>query len=159
MGCGCSARLGAELLIERGWSVRGTSRQVGRLESIEAVGAEAARADPDLVGDVVELVGDVTVLAWCLGRADGGPETPAARVLAEERLASLIPKLVDTPVRGVVVERDPGSAPGRAAAAVTEDAAARWHLPARLIDADREPTADWAERLADAVEAVVGESA
>jgi len=156
IGCGCSVRGAGRLLLERGWAVRGTSRATAGLEAIEAAGIEPAEADPDRVGSLVELIGDVTVVAWLLGSPEGGPG--AARRLHLERLPSLLEKLVDTPVRGLVYEAQPGfdaGTPDPGAALVT-DAQQRWRIPARIVAADRSDPDLWAATVADAVEGVVG---
>ena len=101
-------------LRERGWQVRGTSARAG-LEAIEAAGLEAAVADPDRPGTVLELCGDVTVVVWLLGSARGEPELIAA--IHGPRLERLLEKLVDSPVRGFVYEAaGPGEASSCAAA-------------------------------------------
>ncbi len=65
----------AGLIAAEGWAVRGTSRGEEGLAAIEAAGIEAALADPDRPGTLLELVGDVTVVHWLLGSAGGdGPE-------------------------------------------------------------------------------------
>lgn len=147
IGCGCHARAAGALLAERGWAVRGTSRSAEGRDAIAAAGLEAAEADPDLVGSVVELCADVTVLGWLLGEATG----EGADELTDERLGSLLHKLVDSPVRGFVFE---APADGRGVDLV-EDAIARWHLPAEIV---RMPRADpgWADAVAGAVERSVG---
>lgn len=143
-------------MIEGGWSVRGTSRRAEGLEAIEAIGAEAALADPDRVGTIVELLGDVTVVGWLLGDLEGGPATAAA--LHGERLPSLLEKLVDTPVRGFVYE-----AVGTASAAAlksgedaVEEASERWRIPVGFVRVSRADGESWAQDVARAVSAVIG---
>ena len=149
VGCGCCGREAGKLLAERGWAVRGTSRGADGVAAIAAAGLEGAEADPDRVGSITELVGDVTVLAWLLG---GGVEPGAAADLNGPRLESLLAKLVDTPVRGFVFER-PADGTG---VEWVEDAIARWHLPAQIVEADRSDPDAWAMAVADAVERAVG---
>ncbi len=148
VGCGCCARGAGELLVKRGWGVRGTSRSEEGRAAIAAAGLEAATADPDAVGSVVELCADVTVLAWLLGEATGA----AGTALNTERLESLLAKLVDTPVRGLVFE-----APERGEGVdLVEDAVARWRMPAEIVRAPRGNPSAWADAVADAVERSVG---
>ena len=82
--------------------MRGTTRDPERLTAIEAVGAEAVQADPDRLGTVLMQLPGVTVVCWLMGSAGGDPEQVQA--LHGDRLRSLLAKLVDSGVRGVVYE-------------------------------------------------------
>ena len=64
----------------------------------------------------------------------------------------LLPKIVDTPVRGFVFE----SPPGGEGTALVEDAVARWRLPAEIVSADRSDPDTWAAEVAAAVARSVG---
>jgi nucleoside-diphosphate-sugar epimerase len=152
VGCGCRGRALGGRLLERGWAVRGTSRTEAGLEPIVAAGIEAATADPDRPGTVLDLVGDVAVVAWLLGSAEGEPAGVAA--VNGERLGSLLERLVDTPVRGVVYEAAGTAGPEALArgSELVEAASERWRIPARLLTADPEPSGPW---VAAAEEAVV----
>lgn len=148
IGCGCAGREAGAILAGRGWAVRGTSRSELGCGAIEAAGLDAAVADPDRVGSIVQLLGDVTALAWLLGAV---PD-PEGTVLNSERLGSLLEKLVDTPVRGLVFEA-PASGEGLAA---VEDAATRWQIPVEVVSVGRSDPGRWASEVADAVERSVG---
>lgn len=149
VGCGCRGRLLGGRLLDAGWAVRGTSRTAEGLAEIEAAGLEAAQADPERPGTLLDLVGDVAVVHYLLGSAGG----PAAEVEAIHgpRLQSLLEKLVDTPVRGFVYEAagdvDPALlATGTEAVRV---AAATWRIPVAVLT---EPVADhdaWAAETAE----------
>jgi nucleoside-diphosphate-sugar epimerase len=152
VGCGCRGReLGAELA-SREWQVRGTSRSPEGREAIEAAGLEAAEADPDRPGTVLELCGDTGVVVWLLGAATGDPADLDA--IHGSRLERLLEKLVDTPVRGFVYE---GAGPGDAAERldggrqIAERAAQTWRIPVVILDAQRDEVG-WAASAADAVE-------
>src|SRR5687768_5034961 len=69
VGCGCRGRELGVALSAQDWQVRGTSRSEGGADAIEAAGLEAARFDPNLPGNLLELVGDVSVVVWLLGSA------------------------------------------------------------------------------------------
>ena len=71
VGCGCRGSDAGERLLGEGWAVRGTSRARGGPGAIEAAGIEPALADPERPGTMLELVGDVGVVFWLLGSADG----------------------------------------------------------------------------------------
>ena len=155
VGCGCRGReLGGRLLAD-GWAVRGTSRGERGLEEISAAGIEAIRADPDRLGTVIEQIGDVTVLAWLLGSA-AGPEQAAT--LNGPRLESLLERLVDTPVRGLLYE-GAGSAPAPvldAGARLVEAASQRWRIPVRILGEDPSDHVAWTEGAHAAVASLIG---
>ena len=134
-------------LLEEGWAVRGTTRREEGLEAIEAAGVEAALADPDRPGTLLDLVGDVTVVLWLLGSAEGSLEELGA--IHGSRLERLLEKLVDTPVRGFVYE-SVGTVPleclERGAEAV-RSAAERWRIPADVVGADPGDAPAWAEAM------------
>jgi hypothetical protein len=149
VGCGCCARGAGGLLVAEGWAVRGTSRGETGREAIAGAGLEAAEADPDRVGSVVELLGDVTVLAWLLGDL---ADAEAVQTLNGPRLGSLLEKVVDTPVRGFVFEAPAGGE----GVELVEDAVSRWHVPAEIVRADRSDASGWAAAVAAAVKRSVG---
>jgi hypothetical protein len=154
VGCGCRGCDLGTALRERGWQVRGTSRTDTGAARIEAAGLEAAVADPDRGGTVVEQVGDVAVLVWLLDSARGGPTELAA--LHGPRFERIVHKLVDTPVRGLVVETA-GSVPAELLAGAREIAAGAertWRLPVRALDADR-GRPGWSAVAVAAVEAAL----
>ena len=72
------------------------------MDAIEAGGLEAAEADPDRPGTVLDLCGDVAVVVWLLGSAAGTDDAISA--IHGPRLERLLEKLVDTPVRGFAYE-------------------------------------------------------
>ena len=150
VGCGCHARELGRALTEDGWQVRGTSRTEAGRTAIAAAGLEAAAADPDRVGTVLELVGDVAVVVWLLGSASGAPDELDA--LQGSRLERLLEHLVDTPVRGFVYEAcgTAGEARLAAGAGLVASASRVWRIPSRTIDV---PRADggWLGAAADAV--------
>lgn len=150
VGCGCRGRELGRALRGRGWEVRGTSRRPDGAAAIEAAGLEAALADPERPGSLIELVGDVAVVFWLLGSARGDEELVAA--VHGPRLERLLEKLVDTPVRGFVYE-GVGSASATALAAgcaAVRTAARRWRIPVEVLDADPADRDRWLERAAGA---------
>jgi len=142
VGCGCRGRVMGERLLSEGWAVRGTSRREEGLEAIAAAGIEPALADPAAPGSVLDLVGDVAVLAWLLGSAEGSPEELA--VLHGGALERVLERIVETPVRGFLYEAEGGVDPtllARGQEAV-EGASERWRIPSAALSA--EPSA-WAD--------------
>lgn len=134
VGCGCRGRSLAAELAAGGWVVRGTSRADAGLEAIRAAGYEAARAEPDRPAEVLDLVGDVTVVHWLLGSAEGPRDNLEA--IHGPRLERLLEHLVDTPVRGFVYEAGGSVDPEilRIGAVAVREASARWRIPAGVIE-------------------------
>ena len=153
VGCGCRGRLLASALAADGWAVRGTSRSEEGARAIAASGVEGVVADPDRLGTVTDLIGDVTVLAWLMGSATG----EAGRTANGPRLESLLQRLVDTPVRGFVYEAA-GTAPAaalEAGAAMAEAASERWRIPVRVLRADPADHESWVAAARAAIDAVL----
>jgi uncharacterized protein YbjT (DUF2867 family) len=149
IGCGCHGRSLGERLLAEGWAVRGTSRRPEGLAPIEAAGIEPALADPDRVGTVLELVGDVAVVYLLLGSAAGSPDDVAA--IHGPRLERLMEKLVDTPVRGVVYEAVGSVDPAllRGGAEIVEAASRTWRIPVEIVAAKQDDPSLWSEEMAE----------
>lgn len=129
--------------------MRGTSRRVEGLAAIESAGIEPALADPDRVGTVLELVGDVAVVIHLLGSASGEGEAVAA--VHGPRLETLMERLVDTPVRGFLYEATGSVDPAvLAAGAEAVRAAARtWRIPVEVADGAPGEPAEWEAAIRD----------
>jgi uncharacterized protein YbjT (DUF2867 family) len=149
IGCGCRGRLLGGQLSAAGWAVRGTSRREDGLAPIEAAGIEAALADPDRVGTVLELVGDVAVVFHLLGSAEGGPEEVAD--VHGPRLERLLEKLVDTPVRGVVYEAvgNVDQELLEAGAELVRSAGSTWRIPYEIVTAATDDPDRWASKMSE----------
>ena len=144
VGCGCRGRALGEGLLVEGWAVRGTSRREKGLEAIGAAGIEPALADPAAPGTVLDLVGDVTAIAWLLGSARGSTEELSA--IHGSALERVLERIVETPVRGFVYEAagsvDPAVlARGREA---VEAAVGRWRIPVSVLSGEH---AGWAAQV------------
>lgn len=155
VGCGCRGRaLGARLAAQE-WSLRGTTRDPQHAAEIEAAGIEAAVADPDRPGTLLDLVGDVTVVHWLLGTAEAEPEAIAA--IHGRRLEALLQKLVDTPVHGFVYEAA-GSVQRRhleRGAGIVREAAETWRIPVEVVEADPAELDAWLEAMTAATQRLV----
>jgi uncharacterized protein YbjT (DUF2867 family) len=134
VGCGCRGRGLGRALGERGWLVRGTTRDPARLAAIEAAGIEAVVADPDVAASVLDQIEGVTLIYWLLGSAAGASREVTA--LNGPRLERLLEEIVDTPVRGFTYE-----AAGTVAredlergVRAVDDAARRWRIPTAAVD-------------------------
>lgn len=152
VGCGCRGRALASALAEDGNAVRGTTREAGRLAEIEAAGAEAVLADPDRLGTLLPAIEGVSGLCWLMGGA-----TDNAEALHGPRLASLVEKLVDTHVRGVVYEAA-GGVSGHMlerGAAIVRRAGETYGMPVAVVDTDPAAHDDWLAAMRAAVNAVL----
>jgi uncharacterized protein YbjT (DUF2867 family) len=139
-----------ERLAAEGWAVRGTSRREDGLAAIEAAGVEPALADPDRPGTLLDLVGDVAVVHLLLGSARG--ESELLEAIHGPRLESLLGRLVDTPVRGVVYEAA-GSVDGAlldGGAELVRAAGERWRIPFEVVRADPADAGAWCGEMAAA---------
>jgi nucleoside-diphosphate-sugar epimerase len=150
VGCGCRGQALARELLRAGHAVRGTTRRTERLAEIEAAGAEAVVADPDRLGTLVTNLHGVSLVCWLMGTAAG--ETSAG--VHGPRLRTLLERLVDTPVRGVVYEAAGSVAPELLAsgAAAVREASSTWNMPAELVVADPSDRAAWLAATTAAVE-------
>src|SRR5690349_23224551 len=102
LGCGCRGRELVRSLTAEGHLVRGTTRKEANLGAIEAAGAEAVVADPYRLSTVTPLLFGVSVVVWPFGTASGTDEEIEA--VHGPRLETLLTKLVDSGVRGLVYE-------------------------------------------------------
>ena len=156
VGCGCRGRELAASLVEDGHRVRGTTRDAARLRAIEEACGEAAVADPDLLGTLLPLLEGVSVVCWLMGSATGPAESVAA--LHGPRLASLLAKLVDTPVRGLVYEAA-GTVPAHLLAeggVIARAASVTYRMPVQVVESDPADTGAWVAAARSAVAGVLG---
>lgn len=119
------------------------------LAPIEAAGIEAAIADPDRVGTVLELVGDVAIVFHLLGSAAG--EAEALAEIHGPRLERLLEKLVDTPVRGVVYEAVGSVDAGVLAAGgeLVRSAGSTWRIPFEVVTRESDGFDRWSAKMAE----------
>jgi nucleoside-diphosphate-sugar epimerase len=153
VGCGCRGRALAGELLAAGHAVRGTTRDAGRLEAIEATGAEGVVADPDRLGTLMGQLAGVSVICWLMGSAAG----EGVADLHGPRLRTMLERLVDTPVRGVVYEAE-GTVDAdvlAAGGAAVREAAATWRMPVELVEADPADHVGWLRAMTAAVAAVL----
>jgi uncharacterized protein YbjT (DUF2867 family) len=150
VGCGCRGRELAWELRAAGHAVRGTTRAREHLAEIEAAGAEAVLADPDRLATLMTQLHGVSLVCWLMGSAEGG----TAEGLHGPRLQTLLERLVDTPVRGVVYEAAGSLDPELLAdgAAAVREASARWSIPAEVVEADPRDGDAWLAAMTGSVE-------
>jgi uncharacterized protein YbjT (DUF2867 family) len=136
-------------LLDAGWAVRGTSRRDEGLAAIEAAGIEAAPADPDRPGTLLDLVADVAIVFYLLGSAEGDSEELGA--IHGPRLERLLEHLVDTPVRGVVYEATGSvdTALLEGGAELVRTASRTWRIPVEIVAGEPTDFAKWSEETRD----------
>ncbi|HEY7950436.1 MAG TPA: NAD(P)H-binding protein [Solirubrobacterales bacterium] len=134
VGCGCRGRALGQRLLKEDWAVRGTSRRQEGLAAIESAGLEAALADPEQPGTLLELVADVADVYWLLGSAVGSEENLEA--IHGPRLERFLERLVETPVRRFVYEAggsvDPEILAG--GSAIVRASSERWRIPVEIVE-------------------------
>jgi nucleoside-diphosphate-sugar epimerase len=151
VGCGCRGSLLARALREDGHQVRGTTRTGNRLEQIEGAGAEAVIADPHRLATVTPLLEGVSVVVWPMGSASGTAEDIDA--VHTTRLETLLTKLVDSGVRGLVYEAA-GTVPGdvlRSGAAQVRKSGEWFRMPVEVVEHDPGDHDGWTEAMRAAV--------
>jgi uncharacterized protein YbjT (DUF2867 family) len=155
MGCGCRAQDLVRSLTAEGHLVRGTTRDEARLPAIEAAGAEAVIADPYRLATVTPLLFGVSVVVWPFGSATGtGDEIEAVH---GPRLESLLAKLFDSGVRGLVYEAA-GSVDRRlldAGAAQVRRSGEWFRMPVAVVDTDPADRTAWTQAMVAGVDAVL----
>jgi uncharacterized protein YbjT (DUF2867 family) len=136
IGCGCRGRTLASGLLERGHTVRGTSRDAITRAEIEAAGAEAVAGDPDRISTLIPAFEHVSVACVLLGSATGSDEQLAA--LHGTRLEMLVERMLDTTVRGILYEAAGSVDPGllKSGAARVRARCERSLIPYVLLDSD-----------------------
>jgi uncharacterized protein YbjT (DUF2867 family) len=152
IGCGCRARGLAARLMERGHTIRGTSRRRDGLAAIESAGAEGVLADPDRVSTLVPALDHVSVACILLGTA-AAPETALA-ALHGTRLEMMLERMLDTTVRGVLYEAAGTVDPAllAAGAARVRTACERSLIPHVVIEADPSDHRAWLDQAVGGVE-------
>jgi nucleoside-diphosphate-sugar epimerase len=153
VGCGCRGRALATALHGDGHAVRGTTRDPSRIGEIEASGVEAAVADPDRLATLMPLLEAVAAICWLMGSATG----EAVTALHGPRLRTLLERLVDTPVRGLVYEAA-GSVEHRwlrDGAEIARAAAATWRMPVEVVEDGHDDWGGWVDATAGAVARVL----
>jgi hypothetical protein len=136
-------------LLADGHAVRGTTRESARFAEIEAARAEAVQADPDRLGTVMTQLAGVAVVCWLLGSASGDKVAE----LHGPRLETLLERLVDTPVRGIVYEAAGTVEPEllRGGAGAVRAATGRWRMPAEVVEQDPADHEAWLAAMRAAV--------
>ena len=143
----------ADALAAAGHPVRGTTRDPARVPELEARGIEAKVGDPYRLQTLMPHVANTSALVWLMGSAVGDD----VEALHRTRLQTVLERLVDTPVRGLVYEAA-GTLPAglyREGAAAVRKAALTWEMPNVIVDDHPRDHDEWLAAMLDAVEEVL----
>lgn len=153
VGCGCRGQSLARELIALGHPVRGTTRDPGRASELAAAGIEAVVADPYRLATLMPHVANTSVMCWLLGSAAGDD----VEALHRTRLQTVLERLVDTPVRGMVYEAAGSLGPKllREGAAAVRRAGAIWAMPTAVVESDPGDLGAWRAAMLAGVERVL----
>jgi hypothetical protein len=133
--------------------VRGTTRDPQRVPEIEAAGIEAAVGDPYRLATLMPHVANTSAMVWLMGSATGDD----VEALHRTRLQTVLERLVDSPVRGMVYEAA-GTLPRellREGAAAVRKAGAIWQMPNAIIEQDPRDREAWVAAMLAGVESVL----
>src|SRR5215217_853692 len=150
VGCGCRGIALANELAAAGHPVRGTTRRPARIPELEAAGVEAAVGDPYRLATLMPQVANTSAMVWLMGSATGDD----VEALHRTRLQTVLQRLVDTPVRGMVYEAA-GTLPRELleeGAASVRAARERWLMPVEVVEEDPSDHQRWTGAMLGAVE-------
>ncbi|MEA2445899.1 MAG: hypothetical protein QOJ12_3191 [Thermoleophilales bacterium] len=155
VGCGCRGQLLARALADDGHLARGTTRDPARVPAIEAAGVEPAVADPLRLATITPLLANVSVVVWPFGSATGTPDEVEA--VHTTRLQTLLTKLIDSGVRGLVYEGAGTVAPEllEGGAERVRQAGEFFRMPTEVVDHDPADHDGWVAAMRAAVERVL----
>jgi hypothetical protein len=153
VGCGCRGQALARDLVEIGHPVRGTTRDPERAVELEEAGIEAVVADPYRLATLMPHVANTTVMCWLMASATGDD----VAVLHRTRLQTVLERLVDSPVRGMVYEAAGTLSPKllREGAAQVRKASLIWQMPAAIVDTDPSDLTAWRAAMVTGVERIL----
>jgi hypothetical protein len=152
VGCGCRGLELAAAITAEGHIVRGTSRSEAGAARIGEAGAEGVVADPDRLATLTPHLEAVSVLCWLMGSAQGD-----AAPLHGPRLETLLWKLVDTHVRGMVYEAA-GTVDRQlldGGAGIVRRMRQTYNMPTEVVEQDPTDHHAWVAAMAAAVDRVL----
>jgi glycine/D-amino acid oxidase-like deaminating enzyme len=153
VGCGCRGIALANKLAAIGHPVRGTTRDPARVAELEAAGIEAAVGDPFRLATLMPQVANTSAMVWLMGSATGDD----VEALHRTRLQTVLERLVDTPVRGMVYEAA-GTLPSallREGAATVRKASLTWQMPFAVVEQHPWDRDGWLAAMLAGVESVL----
>ena len=136
-----------------GHPVRGTTRDPARAGELEAAGIEPAVGDPYRLATLLPHIANTSAMVWPMGSASGGD----VEALHRTRLTTVLERLVDSPVRGMVYEAA-GTLPAdllREGAAEVRRAGLTWQMPNVIVEQDPSDHEAWVAAMVAAVDEVL----
>jgi hypothetical protein len=133
--------------------VRGTTRRPARAAQLEAAGIEAVIADPYRLATLMPHVANTSAMCWLMGSAAGDD----VEALHRTRLQTVLERLVDTPVRGMIYEAA-GTLDAellRDGAAAVRTTSAIWQMPAAIVETDPADRDAWRAAMLAGVDRVL----
>lgn len=136
-----------------GHPVRGTTRDPSRATELERAGIEPAVGDPYRLATLMPHVANTSAMVWLMASALGDD----VDALHRTRLQTVLERLVDTPVRGMVYEAAGTVAPEllREGAAAVRKASAIWAMPFAIVESDPLEHEAWLAAMVAGVESVL----
>lgn len=153
VGCGCRGIALARELEAAGHPVRGTTRDPRRLPELEAAGIEPAVGDPYRLATLMPHVANTSAMVWLMATAVGDD----VEALHRTRLHTVLERLVDTPVRGLVYEAA-GTLPRallREGAGAVRKASLTWQMPIAIVEQAPADHEAWVAAMVAGVESVL----
>lgn len=139
--------------MQAGHPVRGTTRDPERLPELEAAGIEAVVGDPYRLATLMPHVANTSAMVWLMGSAVGED----VEALHRTRLQTVVERLVDSPVRGMVYEGSGTLSDEllREGAAAVRQAAVTWQMPNAIVEEAPSDHARWLAAMLAGVEEVL----
>ena len=143
----------ADALVTAGHPVRGTTRNSDRVAELEARGIEAKVGDPYRLQTLMPHVANTSAMVWLMASATGDD----VEALHRTRLQTVLERLVDTPVRGMVYEAAGtlSAALLREGAAEVRKAALTWEMPNVIVEQSPADHDAWLAAMVAGVEEVL----
>jgi nucleoside-diphosphate-sugar epimerase len=153
VGCGCRGLALADGLAAAGHPVRGTTRDPARAPELEAAGVEPAVGDPYRLATLLPHIANTSAMVWLMGSATGDD----VEALHRTRLQTVLERLVDSPVRGMVYEAAGTVPPAflREGAAAVRKASLTWQMPNVIVERHPREHEAWVAAMVAAVEQVL----
>src|SRR3954465_2025551 len=133
-----------------GHPVRGSTRDRARVPELEAAGVEPVVGDPYRLATLMPHVANTSAMVWLMASATGDD----VEALHRTRLQTVLERLPDSPLRGVVYQAAGAPPPAllREGAAAVRKASLTWQMPAAIVEQDARDHGAWIAAMVAGVE-------